>query len=98
MTAGEARARLTVDEYTWNRICKGIYRPTKNLIFSLAIALRMSLEDACQLLECCQLALDYAEVKDTVIAYLLSRNIFNPEMVRAALEEYKVDNLFLAEA
>ena len=97
-TAGGARARLTVDEYTWNRICKGIYRPTKNLIFSLAIALRMSLEDACQLLECCQLALDYAGVKDTVIAYLLSRNIFNPEMVRAALEEYKVDNLFLAEA
>lgn len=97
VTAEEARTRLTVDEYTWARICKGSYRPTKNLIFSLAIALRMSLEDACQLLECCQLGLDYAEVKDTVIAYLLSRNIFNPDMVCAALEEYKVENLFLAE-
>lgn len=67
----------------------------ENLLFSLAIVLHMSLDDLCELLSSCDLALDYTEVKDTVIAYLLSRNIFNSEMVKAALAEYRVGNLFL---
>lgn len=88
---------LEVDGETWKKIVKGSYRPTKNLMFSLAIAARMSLDDLGEMLLLCDQILDYTEVKDTVIAYLLSRSIFNPPMVRAAFEEYKVSNLFLRE-
>lgn len=95
VTAEEAGGLVDVDPFTWTKICKGTYRPTKNLLFSLAIVLHMSLDDLCELLSSCDLALDYTEVKDTVIAYLLSRNIFNSEMVKAALAEYRVGNLFL---
>ena len=27
---------------TWSRICKGVYEPTKNLLFSLALTVRMT--------------------------------------------------------
>lgn len=98
LTPESARGYVDVDEMTWKRICKGGCRPTKNLLFTLAISAGFSLDDLVDLLNRCDLFLDYTEVKDTVIAYLLSRNIHNPEMVRAALEEYKVGNLFFPKA
>ena len=55
----------------------------------------MSIEDLTELFDVCGYSFDYAQVKDTVIAYLLTRKVFNPEMMRAALAEYKVSNLFV---
>lgn len=94
---GEADAGrlLDIDADVWSRICKGVYAPTKNLVFSLALAAHVSFADACDLLAVCGFEFDYALVKDTVISYLLSKSIFNAEMVKAALEEYKVSNLFI---
>lgn len=93
--AAEAGKLLDVDAVTWSRVCKGAYWPTKNLLFSLAITSHISLEDTCDLLAVCGFEFDYALVKDTVISYLLSKSIFNGEMVKAALDEYKVRNLFI---
>ena len=64
-------------------------------MFSLALAAHMSIEDLTELFDVCGYSFDYAQVKDTVIAYLLTRKVFNPEMMRAALAEYKVSNLFV---
>jgi hypothetical protein len=36
--------------------------------------------------------------KDVVVAYLISRSVFNGEMIKAALKEYKIDGLFLKAA
>ena len=55
----------------------------------------MSSKEICEVIAVCGFELDYALVKDTVISYLLSKSIFNGEMVRAALDEYKVSNLFI---
>ena len=95
MTESEAGGLLVIDVVTWSRICKGVYEPTKNLLFSLALAAHMSIEDLTELFDVCGYSFDYAQVKDTVIAYLLTRKVFNPEMMRAALAEYKVSNLFV---
>ncbi len=96
-TAEEAGTRLQIDEFTWKRICKGAYHPTKNLIFSLALALSLSLDDTLDLLAVSGFELDYSLVKDTVISYLLAKKVYNAEMVKAALAEYKVTNLFIKE-
>ena len=39
--------------------------------------------------------LDFAIEKDVVIAYLVSRKVFNEDMIDSALAEYKVKNLFI---
>lgn len=95
--AAEVGGLLDIDADVWSRICKGAYAPTKNLVFSLALAAHVSFSDACDLLAVCGFEFDYALVKDTVISYLLSKSIFNTEMVKAALKEYKVRNLFVKE-
>lgn len=94
-TTDGALEKLSVDEKTWKRIVKGAYYPTKNLVFSLAINEHMSLDDTKLLMDVCGFDFNYRDVKDVVIAYLLSKKIFNAEMIRAALEEYKVGNLFV---
>ena len=36
--------------------------------------------------------------KDVVVSYLLKEKIFNEDMLQAAFEEYKIDNLFFKKA
>jgi hypothetical protein len=94
-TVDGALEKLDVDEKTWKRICKGAYYPTKNLVFSLALNEHMSMDDVTLLMDICGFEFDYQDAKDVVISYLLSKKVFNVEMIRAALAEYKVGNLFV---
>lgn len=92
---GEA---LTVDADIWQGICKGKYVPSKNMIFSLALVVQMTMDDMRNLLYVCGYDLDYAVEKDVVLSYLIEQKIFNRPMIDAALTEYKVDNLYIKEA
>ena len=87
--------QIDIDPEIWKGICKNKFLPTKNLIFSLALAAHMSLDDTVTLLNQCGYVLDYEIIKDVVIAYLLGNKVYNRPMVDAALAEYKVSNLFL---
>ena len=95
VVAEEAAKGLTIDEKIWKKILKGSYLPTKNLIFSLALTANLEYADVKQLLQGIGAAFDYTVVRDTVVAYLLFKKITNPEMKKAALEEYRVKNLFV---
>ena len=86
---------LNVTAEIWQGICKNKFLPTKNLLISLALAAHISFEDAETLLGLCGYDLDYAIVKDVVVAYLLHNKVYNRPMIDAALQEYKVSNLFL---
>ncbi len=94
-TAEEAGEKLTVEKRIWDGICKGKYLPTKNFVFSVALAAHMNADDAKKALLFAGYEWDFTEVKDVVVSYLLTQKVFNPVMVEAALEEYKVRNLFL---
>ena len=94
-TAEDAEEKLTVEKHIWDGVCKGKYLPTKNFIFSVALAAQMSLGDVKNALLFAGYELDFTEVKDVVVSYLLAQKVFNPLMVEAALDEYKVRNLFL---
>ena len=95
VVAEEAANGLTIDDKIWKKILKGAYLPTKNLIFSLALTANLEYADVKQLLQGIGAAFDYTVVRDTVVAYLLFKKITNPEMKKAALEEYRVKNLFV---
>lgn len=88
-------AELNIAEDIWQGICKGKYLPSKNTILSLALTAHISLEDTGNLLLACGYEWEYAVIKDVVVSYLLAQKVFNREMINAALEEYKVNNLFL---
>ena len=90
-----ALAGLDVSEEIWKNICKGKFLPTKNLIFSLALTAQLSYEDTEELLAYASEEFNYTIVKDVVIAYLLQNKVYAPEMIKAALNEYKVCNLFI---
>ncbi len=98
VTPQEAGKRLSVDEKIWQKIVDGAYLPTKNLLFSLALTCNMEYADVKELLTGIGEGFDYTKVRDTVVAYLLFKKITNPDMIKAALGEYKVCNLFLKEA
>ena len=87
---------LAIDEEIKTGILKGKFVPTKNLLLSFALAQQISYDDAQGLLELCGFEMDFSEVKDVVICYLLRNKVYNREMIAAALNEYKVGNLFLA--
>ncbi len=87
-------AQINIAPEIWKGIKKGAFLPTKNLILTLALTAQMSYDDTLTLLSLCDYYFDDTIVKDVVISYLLSRRVYNPSMVQAALEEYKVTNLF----
>ena len=91
----EAGEQLQIEPKIWKEICKGNFSPTKNTVLSLALTSNLSMEDAENLLFVCGYEFDYTIVKDVVISYLLTQKVFNRAMIDAALEEYKVENLFL---
>lgn len=91
----DAGELLNVSSEIWLGISKGKYAPTKNLIFSLALAAHLSMEDTQNLMLLCGYEFDCAIVKDVVVSYLLSQKVYNRSMIDAALAEYKVSNLFL---
>ncbi len=85
---------LSVSPEVWKGICKGKFSPSKNLIFSLALSAHLSLDDATNLLLVCAEEFDFAYPKDVVVSYLLSKKIYDGDMVSAALKEFNVRNLF----
>ena len=73
----------------------GEFLPTKTLLFSVALAAHWSVEDVTELMHACQCDWDNAHQKDVVVQYLLQQRIFNPQMIQAAFDEYKVRHIFL---
>ena len=97
-TLEKAGEELDVAPEIWKKICKGKFLPTKNVLYSLALTAHMSIDDLKNLLAVCGYELDFTVEKDVVMSYLISEKVFNVEMVKAALAEYKVDNLFIKNA
>ena len=91
----EALETLSVSEEIWDKIYKGAFLPTKNLVYSLALTAQFSYDDTCALMLLCGYEFDYEKPKDVVIAYLLMNKVYDRGMIDAALSEYKVTNLFL---
>ena len=91
----DALEALSIDQEIWQGIRKGKFLPSKNLIFSLALAAHFSFDDTKALLSLCDFTFDYTVVKDVIICYLLEQKVYNSEMREQALKEYKVSNLFL---
>ena len=91
----EAGESLNISQEVWKGIEKGRFEPTKNLLYSLALTAQFSYDDTCALMRLCGYEMDFANVKDVVLSYLLQQKVYNRGMIDAALKEYKVDNLFI---
>ena len=94
-TDAEAAEALSIENEIWRGIRKGAFLPSKNLIFSIALAAHMSFDDTQALLALAGFEWDFAVVKDVILCYLLQQKVYNAPMIERALTEYKIGNLFL---
>lgn len=95
ISEADAHEGLDVSDEVWKGILKGNFEPTKNLLYSLALTAQLSYDDTCALMRLCGYSFNFADVKDVVISYLLQQKVYNRGMIEAALQEYKVTNLFI---
>lgn len=95
LTADEVGEELNVSKEIWMKICNGKFAPTKNLILSIALVAHLSFEDTDALMATLGYEWDDSIVKDVVVKYLLQQRVYNREMINFALQEYRVENLFL---
>lgn len=95
ISEADAHEALDVSDEIWKGILKGNFEPTKNLLYSLALTAQLSYDDTCALMRLCGYSFNFADVKDVVISYLLQQKVYNRGMIEAALQEYKVTNLFI---
>ena len=95
VSEADAFAGLDISEEVWLGILKGNFEPTKNLLYSLALTAQFSYDDTCALMSLCGYEFNFINVKDVVISYLLQQKVYNRGMIDAALNEYKVANLFI---
>ncbi len=96
LTVENGAKGLVVSEEIWKNIWRGKFIPTKNLLYSLAIAAQISWEDLLALFDAFGYEFDYALPKDVVVSYLVKNRVYDRGMIDAALSEYKISNLFLA--
>ena len=92
-TVESAGAKLAIEPEFWQKIVKGSLYPEKCTVLALALTCRTSMEDAAELRAASEFGFDDTIVRDVVVDYLLVQKIFNPEMQRACLAEYKIENL-----
>ena len=95
LTEESSLENLSIDKEIWKGICKGKFKPTKNLLFSFALTAQISFEDTQNLMALCEQEFDYTYEKDVVVSYLLNQHVYNRGMIRAALDEYKITNMFI---
>ncbi len=95
VSEAEVLENLNISEEIWKGILKGNFEPTQNLLYSVALTAQLSYADTCALMRLCGYEFNFADVKDVVISYLLQQKVYNRGMIDAALNEYKVANLFI---
>lgn len=95
LTDADVLKTIDISPKIWKGIRKNKYLPTKNLIFSLGLVGQFSYDDLQVLLKICDYEFVYIYVKDVIMDYLFRERVFNPAMLQCALDEYKIDNLFL---
>lgn len=69
------------------------YRPGKNTVVALCLALELSREEADALLESCGYSLSCSEISDLIIAFCLERGIHDIDTVDLLLDQYKQKTL-----
>lgn len=95
VSEADALEGLDITEEVWSGILKGNFEPTKNLLYSLALTSQFSYDDTRALMGICGYEFNFTNVKDVVISYLLQQKVYNRGIIDAALNEYKVANLFI---
>ncbi|NLG87843.1 MAG: hypothetical protein GX494_01290 [Clostridiaceae bacterium] len=69
------------------------YRPGKNTVIALCLALELTRDEADALLESCGFSLSCSEIFDLIIAFCLERKIYDIDTVNLILDRYKLKPL-----
>ena len=85
----ECYKRANVDRKTFSKIkCNPNYKPSRATAISLAIALKLDLNDTLRLLETAGMTLSRSNKADVIIAYFISAQIYDINEINETLYKY----------
>jgi len=93
LTPQDLAGELTIERKIWDGIVKGKLYPEKSTVIAVALVGGLSVQDAGELMSVCGFSFEDDCVRDVVAEYLLAKKIFNRSMMRACLQEYRIENL-----
>lgn len=94
LTDAEVYKKASIDRKHFSKIRSNPdYRPKKNTIVALALALELNSEDAEQLLNSAGYSLSESETYDLVIQFCIEKKIYNLDDVNQALDYFSLKPL-----
>jgi len=88
MTDADVYRRANIDRRLFAKIRRPDYRPSKQTVLALAIALELDLDETKLLLERAGFTLSHSQKSDVIIEYFIMRKIYNLHEINSVLYEY----------
>jgi len=88
MTDSDVYRRANIDRRLFAKIRRPDYRPSKQTVLALAIALELDLDETKLLLERAGFTLSHSQKSDVIIEYFIMRRIYNLHEINSVLFEY----------
>jgi hypothetical protein len=89
----EVYTRANIDRRLFAKIRKPDYRPSKNTVLALAIALELDLSETEHFLKRAGFALSYSQKSDVIIEYFIKHKMYNIHKINMVLLEYEQQKL-----
>ena len=93
MTDSDVYRRANIDRRLFAKIRKPDYRPGKQTVLALAIAIELDLDETKQLLERAGFALSRSQKSDVIIEYFIKHKMYDIHEINDVLFEYDLQTL-----
>ncbi len=93
LTDAEIYKRANIDRRLFSKMKKPDYQPSKETIFALCIAMKLTIDETKNLLEQAGYAISAHRKTDLIVAYFIEKNFYDIDLINQALFTYQQNSL-----